>query len=519
MNKVKILPILLIFVLIVTTIPVLAQVISAVSTSPQSQIIKVPDWLFETNQVADISVLDHRQMMVASGCDVNGDGYEDVLVGDRDYDYLYARDDNGRAWLYFGNPSGLSNTPDIVFNPPYTNYYGFFGEQVACAGDVNDDGYDDILIGMDNYDNVTSDEGAVFVYYGSPTGPDDSYDWMARGDALYAHFGLSADSAGDVNGDGYDDIIVGAWRYDNNMVSHAYVWFGGASGLGPDGLPSNADWYASDPHPGDLNGTAFGLLVRGIGDVNGDTYGDVMVGAYLYDGAVTDQGAVFVYYGSDSGLGDPGTPANADWMAVSGQTDSRLGSTGADGIGDVNGDGYDDLAVGAYAYDNPEVTEGKVFVWNGSASGLGDNGNPDNADWSAEANVTSSLGYVVRSAGDVNDDGYADLLATAYLYPFDAQGEPLAGAGAWFIWIGSASGLGENGTLVDADFAGYGDQEYGRLGRDDAGAADVNNDGLSDIFVASYLYDHPELDEGIVFGYYSTPSTINIFIPFISRGP
>jgi len=189
-------------------------------------------------------------------------------------------------------------------------------------------------------------------------------------------------------------------------------------------------------------------------------------------------------------------------MAVSAQTNSYLGS-GGDGVGDLNADGFDDLAVGAYHYDDPEVGEGKVFVWYGSASGLGDNGNPTNADWSAETNVASYLGYVVRPAGDVNNDGYADLLATAYGYPFNAQGQSLTGAGAWFIWTGSASGLGENGTPVNADYAGYGDQVDGLLGRDDAGAADVNHDGMSDIFVASYLYDHPEVDEGVVFGYYA----------------
>lgn len=87
----------------------------------------------------------------------------------------------------------------------------------------------------------------------------------------------------------------------------------------------------------------------------------------------------------------------------------------------------------------------------------------------------------------------------------------MTGAGAWFVWAGSASGLGENGTPTNADFAGYGDQASGGLGRDDAGAADVNNDGSSDIFVASYLYDHPEVDEGVIFGYFSEPD----FLPVV----
>lgn len=499
MNKVKITPILVVCILLAVTLPVLAKSISGASLSPQSQVIKSPSWQFETNQAADISILDHREMMVSSGCDVNGDGYEDVLIGDRDYDVQNPRDDNGRAWLFLGGPSGLSNTADITFDPPYINQYGFFGRQVACAGDVNNDGYEDIVIGMDNYDQSNADEGAVFVYYGSPTGPSTTYNWMARGVYTYAHFGLAVEGAGDVNGDGYDDIIVGTLETYLTSWPHAYVWYGGEAGLGDFGTPANADWTATGPTNG---ASAFGWVVRGIGDVNGDGFDDIMIGSHLYDDTITNEGAVFVYYGSASGLGDPGTPANADWMAASGQAESRFGY-GADGVGDLNGDGYDDIVVGAYAYDNPEVSEGKLFAWYGSATGLGEKGNPANADWTAEANVSASLGYVVRPGGDVNNDGYADLLATAYGYSFDAQGQPLAGAGAWFIWAGSASGLGENGTPANADYAGYGDQANGRLGRDEAGAADVNHDGLSDIFVAAYMYDHPEIDEGAVFGYYS----------------
>jgi hypothetical protein len=514
MNKIKLIPILLIFNIIIVTIPAMAKVISNVTTTQQGQIIKAPNWMFETNQVADISDYDHREMLVASGCDVNGDNYDDVLVGDRDYDYLYARDDNGRAWLYFGGPSGLNNTADLIFTPPYTNYYGFFGAQVACAGDVNNDGYDDLIIGMDNYDSAYPDEGAVFVYYGSAIGPNSTPDWMARGDATWAHFGLSIDSAGDVNHDGYDDIIVGTLEYPTyGYVSHAYVWYGGPGGLGAIGLPSNADWVAS----GVTTGNDFGRLVRGIGDVNGDSYDDIMIGAFTYDGSVSDQGAVFVFYGSDSGLGDTGTPTNADWMAVSAQSGSRFGLSG-DGVGDLNGDGYDDIAVGAYLYSNPEAHEGKIFAWYGSASGLGSSGDPTNANWSAESNVPSLFGYVVRSSGDINQDGYADLLATAPGFPFDAQGQSLPGAGAWFVWTGSTDGLGDNGTPANADYTGYGDQANGQLGRDDAGSADVNGDGLSDLFIASYLYDHPEIDEGAVFGYYSTHS-IRILIPIVSRNP
>jgi hypothetical protein len=174
---------------------------------------------------------------------------------------------------------------------------------------------------MDNYDGIYADEGAVFVYYGAQGGPSITYSWMGRGNSQYAHFGESADSAGDVNGDGYADIIVGAKNYYSYSSRDVYVWYGGATGLGDNGTPANADWYASTP----LASEAPTCTVRGIGDVNGDGFDDVMAGAPRYDGGQTDQGAAYVWFGSSSGLGDPGTSANADWSAVGGQASAYFG--------------------------------------------------------------------------------------------------------------------------------------------------------------------------------------------------
>ncbi len=511
MKKINYWSITVLAALLLATAPVYAQFTTPGLASLQSPIIQPMDWMFGTDQVADVSIYNHRELMVSSGCDVNGDGYQDLLVGKRDYDYLYARDDNGRVWLFLGGSNGLSATPSLTFNPPYTNYYGFFGAQVACAGDVNGDSFQDIIIGMDNYDSAYSDEGAVFVYYGAAGGPATTPNWMARGNSTYAHFGLSLDSAGDVNGDGYDDIIVGNYENYSLAAPHAYVWHGGPSGLGDTGLPSNADWVATGPSG--VQASWFGRMVRGIGDVNADGFDDILVGAHQYDGDVANQGAVFVWFGSSTGLGDPGTPANVDWMAVSDQASSYFGFSG-DGVGDLNGDGSDDIAIGAYAYDDPETSEGKLFIWYGSGAGLGPNGNPGNADWSAEANTIAALGYVVRSAGDVNADGFADLLVTAPSYALDASGQSLPGAGAWWIWKGSADGLGENGMPANADMAGVGSQAGASLGRDDAGTADVNHDGAADIFVAAFAFDQPEVDEGVVFGYYSGN---RIYLPVLLR--
>jgi len=465
----------------------------AAPASPGTTVL-TPNWHFETNQATD----SFRRLTVASGCDVNGDGYEDVLVGDRAYPYAVS---SGKAWLFYGGPAGLSASPARIFDPPNVEASGAFGVEVYCNLDVNGDDYDDVLIGMDNYNATYSDEGAVFVWYGHANGPASGYDWMAHGNATYAHFGISLDSAGDVNGDNYDDIIVVGWTHDT--ATNAYVYYGGTGGLGPTGTPSNADWKATI-------GVYRGNLARGIGDVNGDGWDDVMLGVHTYDGSFADQGAVYVWYGSATGLGPSGTADNTDWSAVGGQASAYFG-WGGDGVGDLNGDGYDDLAVGAYGYDSGETNEGAVFVWYGSASGLGPNGSPINAGWSAESNAAGGqLGFTVRPAGDVNGDGLADLLAGAYAYTVAS----LPAAGAWFVWLGGAVGLGGAGTPANADFAGYGDQAQGRLSRDDIAAGDVNGDGFSDIFAAAYMYDMGETDEGVVFGYYAFR---RLFLPMVLR--
>lgn len=499
--------------LLMGALPVYAQPLAANTLSPEGQ-LGPPDWGFETN-VSPNMIMDHRRMVVSEGCDVNGDGFEDILVGRRDFDYggvVHA----GRAWLFLGGPNGLHEAPDLILNPPVgTTTYGFFGTTVACAGNVNGDDYEDFLVGMDNYDEYENDEGAVFLYHGGADIPDSTADWYARGVNEWAHFGIAIDGAGDVNGDGYDDIIVGAGEDYSYSGRDVYVWYGSSNGLGDSGLPTNADWYASGP------GTAsgFGMNVQGIGDFNGDGFDDVLVGAPYFDSPTyTNMGGVFVWLGAagPAGLGTNGTMSNYDWKATGEQASAYLGY-GADGIGDVDGDGFDDLGVGAYAYDNGETNEGKAFVWYGSDP-LPANGTPANAAWSAESNTAGSyLGFVLHTAKDVNGDGYAEILITAPNYPApDGSGGSLAAAGVMFAWLGSESGLGDAGTPGNADLTMSSNQATSYLGRDEAGAAYSHGDRLSDLFVVARDYDSGQTDEGIVAGW-SPAERQYIFLPVVLR--
>jgi len=297
-----------------------------------------------------------------------------------------------------------------------------FGCSVSTAGDINGDGYADVVVGAPDYDSGEEDEGRAYVYHGSASGLYTA-NWTAEGDQDWASFGYSVSTAGDVNGDGYADVIVGAYRYDNGESDEgrAYVYHGSASGLA-----ATATWTAES----DQGGAHFGSSVSTGGDVNGDGYADVIVGAHLYSNFESCEGRAFVYHGSASGLA-----ATAAWTAESDQEYAVFGCSVAT-AGDVNGAGYADVIVGAYRYDNGESDEGRAYVYHGSASGLA-----ATATSTAESNQAGAwFGDSVSTAGDVNGDGYADVIVGAYLYDNGQANE-----GRAFLYYGNGEagrGLG-----------------------------------------------------------------------------
>lgn len=387
-----------------------------------------------------------------------------------------------------------------------------FGHSAATAGDVNGDGYKDVIVGAYPYDvvsgtTVLTDAGRVYVYYGSLTGLSTTPDWIVEGDQAGDNLGGSIGTAGDVNGDGYDDVIIAACPYDvitgTTVLTDAgrvYIYYGSAAGLS-----TTPDWTAD----GDQEGGMFGSRVATAGNVNGDNYDDVIIGAYKYDHGHTDEGRVYVYHGSSSGPG-----ATAAWTAESDQTNTYFGLR-VGTAGDVNGDGYDEVIVAAPVYDNPTLNEGAIFVWDGSATGLGDNGTPVNADWLAESNNWGfNFGYGVSTAGDVNGDGYDDVIAGSNLYNLGGT----IGQGAAFGWYGSATGLGPNGNFDNADWTVVGDQTNGYFGFTVANAGDVNGDGYDDALVGAYKYDHDQTDEGRGYLFLGSASGLNTTAAWTAEG-
>ncbi|MFC1638987.1 integrin alpha [Patescibacteria group bacterium] len=431
------------------------------------------DWTAESDQA-------HSSFgySVASAGDVNGDGYDDVIVGAYKYDNGQA--DEGGAFLYYGSASGPSASPDWARESNQGNAQ--YGKSVASAGDVNGDGYDDVIVGCDYYGNGQSAEGRAFVYHGSASGPSLTADWYDESDQAYAYFGVSVSSAGDVNGDGYGDVIVGAMFYDNGEDGEggAFVYHGSGSGLS-----ATPDWTAESNQTTAL----FGYSVSSAGDVNGDGYGDVIVGASNYSNGQTNEGRGYVYCGSAAGLF-----ASVDWTYESDQTGAAFGYS-VSSAGDVNGDGYGDVIVGAYGYDGGTTDEGRAFLFSGSGSGL-----HYVAAWTAESDqVSAYLGNSVSSAGDVNGDGYGDVIVGAFYFDNGQEDE-----GRAYVFLGSRSGL--SGT---PDWTAEPDQANAYFGKSVSSAGDVNGDGYGDVIVGAVQYDADQTNEGRAFVYHGSASGLS----------
>jgi hypothetical protein len=375
-----------------------------------------PAWTAEGNQNAALF-----GASVASAGDVDGDGYDDVIVGSRWYDS--GQTDEGRAFVYLGSAAGLGASAAWTADG---NLLGLeLGWAVAPAGDVNGDGFGDVIVGTYPYDTGNPVDARAFVFLGSAGGLATSAAWIGQ-EAQGGLFGFSVASAGDVNGDGYDDVIVGA-----PASQQAFVYHGSATGLS-----ANAAWM-EDESSGQVDG-GFGYSVAAAGDVDGDGFGDVIVGAYRYDDGETNEGKAFVYLGSATGLS-----SSADWTADGDQVWAQFGKSVAS-AGDVDGDGFGDVIVGAFNHSNGEQWEGRAFLYLGSAAGLA-----TDASWTAEGEQEHAyFGWSVASAGDVDDDGFGDVIVGAY--PYD--GGELSEGGA-FLYRGSVAGL--SGV---ADWSAEGDQ-------------------------------------------------------------
>ena len=440
-----------------------------------------PNWTTQGNQSSD-----YYGYSVASAGDVNNDGYADVIVGA--HGQSNGEQDEGLAYIFHGSLTGLSTTADKILEINVTT--AEFGYSVSTAGDVNGDGYSDIIVGARRYSNGESYEGGAFVYYGSENGVSTAPDWSAEGNVQNAWFGYEVSTAGDVNNDGYSDVIVASSIDDSvNYTGVVYVFHGSATGLS-----ATPDWTEEFPQ---LD-AYFGSSVDTAGDVNGDNYDDVIIGAPYYDDEDTDEGIAYVYYGSASGLSD-----TAAWSFEGDQEEAYMGISVAT-AGNVNGDGYSDVIIGASFYDDGQQDEGKAFLFYGSGSGLS-----STPDWTAQCDTSeANFGVSVGTAGDINTDGYADVIIGASYYKNDRNRE-----GAAFVYTGSNSGVS-----TSPGWTAEGNSSYAYFGHSAASAGDVNGNGYSDVIVGAYGYEISYSFQGKAFAYYDSVGVrFDIFLPLIQK--
>jgi len=343
----------------------------------------------------------------------------------------------GRAYIFFGGIS-MDNIADVTMTgEALSNQFGY---SVSSAGDVNGDGYSDVIIGAQDYANST---GRAYIYLGESS-PDNIPDIIMTGDATNISFGNSVSTAGDVNGDGYSDVIVGAYLYSPGGKS--YIFYGGA-------IMNNV----SDLTLSVISGSNyFGRSVSTAGDVNGDGYSDVIVGDFGYSFL---KGRAYIYFGG-------AFMNNVADEIFTGETDGDRFGISVASAGDVNGDGYSDVLIGSDGYSS---FSGRAYMFFGGV--LMDN-IPD-VTFAAE-NVSDLFGSSVSSAGDINIDGYSDVIIGATGFG--------SSIGRAYIYYGAVS---MNNT---ADVVMTGDTINNYFGQSVSSAGDLNNDGVSDLIAGAYFY-------------------------------
>ncbi len=466
---------------------------------------------------------------------------------------LYRVFDNGNARLLVNTAidiGGIRLTVDLSALAPEDGFIiqgdaedDFAGISVSGAGDVNGDGYADLIVGAHYGDDGGTYAGEAYVVFGSPGGTHPRVvdltnlgagdGFIIQADAPNDQAGISVSGAGDVNGDGYADLIVGANQGNDGggNAGEAYVVFGkqddpsdpfGSADSAGRRFIDLASLAAGDGFiiQGDRAGDGAGYSVSGAGDVNGDGFADLIVGARLGDDGGTFAGEAYVVFGREDNFGEDvsNTPdgtttaivrrvvdltelAPADGFIIQGDAERDFAGRRVSGAGDVNGDGFADLIVGANRGDDGGDRAGEAYVVFGSPGGT----HPRVVDLT---NLGAGDGFIIQGdaerdyagrsvsgAGDVNGDGFADLIV-------GASGGDDGGnnAGEAYVVFGKEGGFGSldstNRRVVDltelapADgFIIQGDANDDRAGESVSGAGDVNGDGYADLIVGGFEGD------------------------------
>ena len=479
---------------------------------------------------------DNSGLSVASAGDVNGDGYDDLIVGAR------FADPNGNAsgssYVVFGRASGFDSTLNLSALDGGNGFRldGVAGSEsgisVASAGDVNGDGYDDLIIGAYAASFSHQYSGSSYVVFGRASGfassinlstLDGSTGFRLDGAAAVDYSGSSVSSAGDVNGDGYDDLIIGATGADLNGGSSgsSYVVFGRASGFASTSTLNTLDGTNGFRLDGVTTNDTSGSSVSSAGDVNGDGYDDLIIGARAADPNGGGSGSSYVVFGRASGFASSinlSTLDGSTGFRLDGVTANDVSGSSVASAGDVNGDGYDDLIVGASQADPNGGGSGSSYVVFGRASGFASSVNLSTLNGSTGfrldgVTMNDRSGISVASAGDVNGDGYDDLIVGA------SQADPNGpDSGSSYVVFGRASGFASSVNLSTLNgstgFRLDGVTMNDRSGISVASAGDVNGDGYDDLIIGAGGADPSGVQDAgssyVVYGFATAVGNIDV---------
>jgi len=418
------------------------------------------DVIFEGEAYAD-----YAGTSVAAGADLDGDGYDDLLIG-AEYRDDGSSTDAGATYLFYGPISAgtldLSSADNILVGEGASDQSS---TALAMDGDMDGDGFADLLIsGKKNTAGVGTATGAAYLFYGPVASTASSLadaDVKISGNSAWDYTGITLAFAGDIDDDGYDDVLVGATTDDTYGANAGTIYVE----LGPitdDMSVNSADYTLGGETAYDSTG-----IPASAGDVDGDGQSDILVGAPNQDlgGTTSDAGKAYLVYGEGLASGNLGTVYDATFY---GATGDRLG-TQVGGAGDVDGDGYGDILLSAALADGGANNGGAVYMIYGPVS---------SGTWlaSSASSMTfygeeddSHLGASVQGGYDYDGDSVYDLLATAP----DADGN----TGWVYLFLSPTDGTSYS-TDADATYRGEDTDDY--AGSEAAFAGNVEGAGASD---------------------------------------